>query len=142
MKNLNLRKIIASILVVGAFVLLAIWYFIFYRPTHYKRDVANEKAITISAIKLSELYASYEDSANRLFLNKAVEVNGKMIFTEQNQEGNWVITLQGVDDFTGVQCTLQPQVKPSSDSVITVKGICTGILSNVIIKDAFIVEKQ
>jgi hypothetical protein len=136
------KKLILGFLTVAVLGVLGVWYFIFYRPTHFKRDVAEEKGIAITAAALVKAYQDNEANANTQYLNKAVEITGEVSEVKPDAEGKPTITLKSEDAFSNVYCTLK-QATPGIDTgkTITIKGVCTGFLSDVVVIDA-IVTKQ
>ena len=135
-KNLLIFALIAS--VIGA---IGVWYFIFYKPTHFKRDVADETAINITAKQIVKNFQANEDSANKLYLNKALAITGEVIEAKKNQDGKPTVTLKSDDSFSNIYCTLKDEVALQNGSTVTIKGICTGFLSDVVIIDAIVVKK-
>lgn len=136
------KKLILGFLTVAVLGVLGVWYFIFYRPTHFKRDVAEEKGIAITAAALVKAYQDNEANANTQYLNKAVEITGEVSEVKPDAEGKPTITLKSEDALSNVYCTLK-QATPGIDTgkTITIKGVCTGFLSDVVVIDA-IVTKQ
>ena len=136
------KKIILSGLLVAGIASIGIWYFIFYKPTHFKRDVADEQAITITAKQIVKNFQSNEDSANKIYLNKAIAITGEVLEAKKNQDGKPTVTLKSDDSFSNIYCTLKDDAgQIQGGSTITVKGICTGFLSDVVIIDAIIIKK-
>lgn len=136
------KKIILSGLLVAVTAGIGIWYFIFYKPTHFKRDVADEQAITITAKQIVKNFQSNEDSANKIYLNKAIAITGEVLEAKKNQDGKPTVTLKSDDSFSNIYCTLKDDAgQIQGGSTITVKGICTGFLSDVVIIDAIIIKK-
>lgn len=134
------QKILIGALITVLLAIAAVWFFVFYAPTHFKRDVADEKGIQITAAALVKAYQENETNANALYLDKPIEIKGEIAETKTDQAGNTTITLKSEDPFASVFCTLK-KVEPSlkAGQTITVKGICTGFLSDVVLKDAIIV---
>ncbi len=134
------QKILIGALITILIAIAAVWFFVFYAPTHFKRDVADEKGIQITAASLVKAYQENETNANALYLDKPIEIKGEIAETKTDQAGNTTITLKSEDPFASVFCTLkkaEPSLKVGQ--TITVKGICTGFLSDVVLKDAIIV---
>ena len=134
------QKILIGALLTAVVAVAAMWFFVFYAPTHFKRDVADEKGIQITAAALVKAYQDNESNANALYLDKPIEIKGEIAETKADQAGNTTITLKSNDPFANVFCTL----KKADSSVkvgqtITIKGICTGFLSDVVLKEAIIV---
>jgi hypothetical protein len=135
------KKIIIGGLVTAIFGVIGVWYFIFYKPTHFKRDVADEKGVSITAIQIVKDFTANEDSANKMYLNKALAITGEVIEAKKNQDGKPTVTLKSDDNFSNIYCTLKDDAgQIQGGTTITVKGICTGFLSDVVIIDAIIVK--
>lgn len=118
----------------------ATWFYVFEYSKIHHRNVADEKGITIDAALLVRDFQNNEKAANAKYLNKAVEVKGKIAEINKDQAGNTTLTLKCDDPFSNVFCTLKITEKLTvKDSAITVKGICTGFLSDVVINEAIIV---
>lgn len=111
-----------------------------YNKPH--RNVTASRSIPVSALQLASEYESNEEQANLKYLDKVLEVDGVINEISKNQSGESVITLKG-NDMTGVICTLQDNAglnaKPGTS--ITLKGICTGYLTDVILVRAIVLEK-
>lgn len=112
-----------------------IWYFIFYKPTHYQRDVLAENSVSVTADELVNNYETNEHKGDSLFLNKAVTVTGKVTDVRKNQEGKTIIFLESKDPMSNVSCTLQSPANITPGNNVTVKGVCAGYLSDVILID-------
>lgn len=134
------KKIIIGALIVVVLGVIGVWFFVFYAPTHFKRDVADEKGIQLTAAALVKAYQDNEPNANALYLDKPLEIKGEISEIKIDQVGNTTLTLKSEDAFASVFCSLKkadPNLKPGQ--TVTVKGICTGFLSDVVLKDAIIV---
>ncbi len=135
------KKIILSSLFIIVAGILGIWFMLFYKPTHFKRDVADEKGINITAVTLVKTYQANEQSANTAFLDKPLQITGEISVIKLDQTGQTTITLKSDDAFAGVFCTLKS--KESTLKIgqqITIKAICTGFLSDVVLKDGIIIK--
>lgn len=131
--------IISSVILIA----LAILYYVFIYAAQYKRNVNDEKAIVISAVELVYAYNNNEPDANAKYLNKALVVEGIVKEVGQNQEGNTTITIDGANDFSAVFCTLKEADKNIEvKKKISIKGVCIGFTSDVVITDAFIQTKN
>jgi hypothetical protein len=134
-----MKKILFSVLAIIVLAGLGFWFFIFYKPTHFKRNVANEKAIIVTAPDIVKEYQSNEAEANVKYLNKTIAVTGEISDMNTDQDGHLTITLKSNDAMSNVFCTLHSFTeKPKIGSTITVKGICTGFLSDVVLTEAMI----
>lgn len=134
------KKLLIATLITLVLGFVAVWFFVFYAPTHFKRDVADEKGIRITAAALVKAYQDNESNANALYLDKPIEIKGEISDTKVDQAGNTTVSLKSEDAFASVFCTLKkaaPGLKIGQ--TITIKGICTGFLSDVVLKEAIIV---
>ena len=134
----SFKKIIVVILlfIVAGFI---VGYFMWNKP---QRKVENEKGIEITSAQLVKDYQANEANANKKYLDKAIQVTGTVSDIKNNQDGNSTITLASDDAFTGVFCTLKEKPeKVTSGSTIIIKGICSGMLSDVRLREAVVVNK-
>ena len=122
------------LIVVGGVITYNMW-------TKPNRSVENEKGISITAAQLVKEFQENENNANEKFLNKAIEVTGIVAELGNNQDGKSTITLSSDDAFTGVFCTLKENKDIASGATITIKGICSGMLTDVRLSEAVIVSK-
>ncbi|MBV9962427.1 MAG: hypothetical protein JO072_09285 [Parafilimonas sp.] len=113
-------------------------YYVWNEPA---RDVSKEKGIHITAAAIFDSFSNNEQSANALYLNKAVEVTGIVTNIKKNQAGETVVYLQSNDPVFGVNCTFkQDPGAIQKGNTITFKGICTGYLSDVILNEGILVK--
>jgi hypothetical protein len=124
--------LVSSLIVVG----IAAW-FIFNKPN---RTVANEKGIEIAAAQLVKEYQSNEAEANAKYLDKALQVTGTISEVSQNQDGKITVMLGSEDPMTGVFCTLKDEANLTIGFTVTIKGFCSGILSDVRVREAVVVR--
>jgi len=134
-KNYKTVALIIITLIIGG---SATAYFMWNKP---HRDVADEKGIQITAAQLVKDYQASEAEANKKYLDKAIQVTGSITEVKPNQEGKTTIMLGSDDAFTGVFCTLKEKSNNlQNGSTVTIKGICSGMLSDVRLSDAVIVK--
>jgi len=116
----------------------AVAYVIWNKP---QRNVENEKGIEVTSAQLVNDYQANEATANAKYLDKAIQVTGTIAEIKNNQDGNSTITLASDDAFTGVFCTLkQNTTNLNSGASVTIKGICSGMLTDVRLREAVIVK--
>ncbi len=118
-----------------------IFSILFYVYKTYNKPHINVKkeqpVIKISAKNLQQQYNFDEAKANSLYFNKIIEVFGKVKSTA-NQNGKEIITLKGEE--SDVICQLNDNYKEKinvNDSV-SVKGICSGMLMDVMLVNCVI----
>ncbi len=135
------KKIILTAATVFVLTIISAWFFIFYKPTHFKRDVADEKGIVTTAKEIVKEFQSNEAASNAKYVNKAVEISGEVLEAKKDQTGNTILVLKSDDALSNVFVTLKAADQIASvGSSITIKGICTGFLSDVVIIDAIFVK--
>jgi hypothetical protein len=132
----NMRKIIyilLSILLIAG----AVYYYTFVYAKNHHRDAQSETAIIISAEALTAAYQNNEQAANKLYLNKAVEVSGNILTINKDQAGHTTLLIGIRDAFSNVSVTLNSAeaIAKKVGDPATVKGVCTGYLSDVIINE-------
>lgn len=138
---MKIKKIIIGVLILGSF-----GAFVAYKM-YNKPHVNVEKAsadITISANKILEDFSSDETTANTKYLEKIIEVKGVISDTKIEKEKG-IITLKTNDDFGSVLCHLSTAATKQMSALkegqtITVKGICTGYLMDVILVKSEIIN--
>jgi len=113
-----------------------------YNKPH--RNVVTETGIPISATELYSKFTRNEMQANQVFLNKVLQVSGQVLEVKTNTTAGRVVVLNTGDPLFGVACTLTRletaarPVKPGER--ITIKGICTGYLSDVVLTNSYLVN--
>lgn len=116
----------------------AVVYFMWNKPN---RTVANEKGIEVTAAQLVKEYQENEQEANKKYLDKALQVTGAVSQLDKNQEGKTTVMLSSDDAMTGVLCTLKEEAGTiAAGSTITIKGFCSGMLSDVRLREAVVVK--
>ena len=139
---MNKKKIILAILILS--IVGAVVAYKMYNKPHV--NVANSKAdITITANKILTDFSSDETSANKLYLEKIIEVKGTISETKL-EKGKGIITLKTNDDFGSVLCHLSEEATKEMSSLkvgqtISLKGICTGYLMDVILVKCEIINQ-
>ena len=134
-----MTKLIYAIAVVAITALGGYYYVFVYSKTHH-RNVQSEKGIVIQADSLSAAYQANEKNANALYLNKAVELSGTIVSIDKNQEGKITLILGSADSFSNVSVTLisTTPISQKIGETITIKGVCTGALSDVIVTEGVV----
>jgi hypothetical protein len=128
--------IIIALLIILSFAGAVYWT---YNKPH--RDPLTEPTTAVTAIKLFHDYETNETEANKLYLDKVLEINGQVIEITSNQELSPIIVLETENPLFSVRCTMiSPTLKAHVGDRVTIKGICTGYLSDVIIVKATLIE--
>ena len=117
----------------------AITYNMWTKP---RRDVKEEKGITVTADQLVKEFQENEGAANTKYLDKAIEVTGTVSEVGKNQDEKSTVMLSSADAFTSVFCTMKEDAATLSiGSPVTIKGICSGMLTDVRLREAVVVSK-
>ena len=132
-----MKKVFAIILFAG--VVAAIVFYTLYNKPH--RNPADETSIQISAEELFDNFNKDETNANTQYLDKVLEVKGKVLEVTTNQDQTTVIVLETSDPLFGIRCTMNSKVAIDTDDLVIIKGICTGYLSGVVLTNALLVKK-
>jgi len=133
------NKIITAVALIAAIV-FSVYYYIFVYSSDNHRQVQSETGIVITSDSLVAKYQADEKLANSLYLNKAVVVTGVILSIDKNQEGKTTLVLGRSDSFSNVSVTMistAPITQKVGES-ITIKGLCTGALSDVVITDGVV----
>ena len=138
-----MRKSLKIVLILGVVILITgsiIAYRIFNKP---HRDVSQEQGVQLSAQNLYDAFRTNEAEANKLYLDKAIQLKGEVAEITTNQDGNKVVNFKTSDPLFVINCTFKTdpgELKPGQH--ITFKGICTGYIpdANVVINEGVLVK--
>jgi proteasome assembly chaperone (PAC2) family protein len=111
-----------------------------YNKPH--RNVEAAKGIEVASTQLIADYESNETGANGKYLDKVIAVTGEVSEVAKNQKAETVITLKGTD-MGGIICTIEGAsgLDISAGKTVTIKGICTGYLTDVVLVRAIVQAK-
>ena len=127
-------------LVVGLISAYVIWStFLKTAPSTTSLDTEAE----ITANELYQAFYSDETEANKLYLNKIIEVSGVVTSIDESEDLKPSISL-ATEGFGVIKCTFETaeDFDPKSVSVgaqITIKGECIGYLLDVLIRNSIII---
>lgn len=133
-KKLKIILLVLLVVIIGG---SAVAYYMWNKPN---RSVANEEGIKVTAAQLVKEYQANETAANSKYLDKAIQVTGKVNEVGKNQDGKATVMLASEDEMTGVFCTLKENEDIKGGSTITIKGFCSGMLSDVRLREAIVVK--
>jgi uncharacterized protein (UPF0333 family) len=125
------KTIFLAVVILAAIAVGYVWFFIWNKP---QSNVAQAKGIPVEAALLFQSYSTNEQQANATYLEKIVEVKGEVKTVSANAEGFMVVLLKANDPMFGINCTLeQKDVVIKEGETVTLKGICTGYLTDVVL---------
>jgi len=138
-----MKKWVKTVLIIAVIGLLgasAVVYYVYNKP---HRDVAKEKAVQLTAQNLYDAFRTNEPEANKLYLDKAIELTGEVADISTNQDGKAVVNFKTTDPLVVINCTFKENpgaLQPGQ--TITFKGICTGYIpdANVVINEGVLVK--
>lgn len=115
----------------------AAYYYTFVYAKNHHRNAQSETSIIISSDSLTAAYQANEQAANKLYLNKAIEVTGPILAINKDQAGHTTLLIGKEGSFSNVSITLlaQDSISKKVGDIVTVKGVCTGNLTDVIINE-------
>ena len=137
-----MKKIILSIFL-ALLSILGIAYYLYNKP---HQGISNETPeYILDAETLVSEYNFDEKKANAKYLGKVVEVFGIISEKSKDKKGNYNIILQG-PDLTGIGCEFEKTVENKLASLkegqkIKIKGICAGVLMDVVLVDCVLEKK-
>ncbi|MCB0630885.1 MAG: hypothetical protein R2824_21150 [Saprospiraceae bacterium] len=111
-------------------------YFMYNKPHQNMEKAAAD--LTISSKELFAAFESDETGANEKYLEKIVVVKGQIKDVSTNEEGHISLTLESESDMFGVICQLDeltehPRTDFTVGETVSMKGICTGMLMDVVL---------
>ncbi len=130
-----------SLVIIFVALVASLVIFKMYNKPH--RDPKKEESIPVNAIDLFRSFEEDEPTANTRYLDKVLEITGKVSEITANQNLIPIIVLETENMVFGIRCTMdnaEPKVKIGE--TVTIKGICTGYLSDVIITNANLVKNN
>ncbi len=130
------------LLVVGVLFAVGIGYGL-YAWNKPKRTSEDEKpAAALAAADLFQQFSENETNANTAYLNKVVEVSGKITLIDTDAAGLEVVYLETADMLGTVSCTFSKDKNSNASpgQEIKIKGICDGFLTDVVLKECSLVQ--
>jgi len=125
-----MKAILISLLFVALLGSAYAWFFVWNKP---QQNIKQASAISINATDLFNAYSLNEVEANKTYINKVVAVTGEVSNVGTNNEGKTVVLLKSDDLMFGVNCTLEEAAPIKNGETITLKGLCTGFLTDVVL---------
>lgn len=131
-----MKKIIIIVVIIFGSA-LAYGFYLFYKP---HQGIANKEAeFTMESKQLFDEYNQDENASNKKYLGKIVCVYGQVADKAVDSKGTLSLILEG-GDFAGVGCQFDKSVLDKMQNVkkgqvLKIKGICTGMLMDVVLID-------
>jgi hypothetical protein len=108
-------------------------------------DIRDQKAgIEITAIDLLKAFQQDEMAGNAKYVDKVLIVAGKVTDVQTDSSGQATVSLQTNDLLAAVTCSFYQDdegvKKIKAGSSVRIKGICTGMLTDVVLNKCSLVE--
>jgi hypothetical protein len=134
------KKLFIS-LIIGILIAGSIGFYLFNKP---HADIASQTPVaTLSASELFRAFSEDEAAANLKYAGKVVEISGVIYSAEEGSQGDLNILFMDENEMFGVACTIdqyENMDKLSEGQEITIKGECSGMLSDVVLIRCVIVK--
>jgi tRNA_anti-like len=141
---ITMKKILILTTAIAMITGAAFAYYLYHKP---HQSVANETpAFTLDAASLVSEYDANEKKANSKYLGKIIEVKGVVSEKSKNSAGHFCVTLQG-PDLAGIGCEFEPKAQTHAAKLkegeeVCIKGICSGVLMDVVMVDCTVVPSE
>lgn len=126
---------LAALLICSALILF------YYKWNKPHQDIAVTTGIKIDATDLFREFSETEKTATAKYNGKVLEINGIVSDISTNQEGKKIVQLQTDDPLFGINCTMEKNIKLKQGETVTLKGICSGFTTDVIIIRCYPINK-
>ena len=140
MNNKNIKILVGVIIIIS---ICLLYVLNLYNKPHL--DIEKTKAdIVVHVQNLLDEYKNDENFANGKYVDQVIQIKGEISeITIEN--GNSIITLKDSTTISSVMCHMSPEenlnvLKLKKEGEITIKGICTGYLLDVIMVRCILVQ--
>lgn len=102
--------------------------------------------LTINASNLYAAFETDETAANGTYVGKVIEVSGSLSAFTKDKAGHYILNLSVDSPLGQVTCNLSSDehkavTSTSIGQMVTVKGVCTGYLFDVVLDNAIIISQ-
>ncbi|QHS60210.1 OB-fold protein [Chitinophaga agri] len=118
-------------------------YYLYNKPRTSAAHAHTDKHL--SALQLYDAFTMNEQHADSLYVNKVLEIKGTVTDVQKNGAVVSVLLAGQADGAGGVNCSLVPGEEgplPEVGQSVMIKGLCTGLLMDVSIVDATIINNK
>ncbi|THU39569.1 hypothetical protein FAM09_13790 [Niastella caeni] len=136
------KKIVTAIVVMLLAGILYGWYLYNKEPADTRQQAAT---VQIEASALVKTFLQNEAAANRQYVDKLIIVSGNISGAHLEADGHATLFLETGDPLAVVTCSFYNEEAATVKnipvgSVVSIKGICTGILTDVILNKCSLVK--
>lgn len=136
MKKRSLIAFVLFAVLIGAAIL-----FLYTKWNKPPESVENAEAVKVSAADLFQAFSENEQQATQTYNGKVLEITGIVSSTATNQQGKTIVQLQTNDPLFGINCTMEKEASIKDGETITIKGVCSGFTTDVILIRCYLVKK-
>ena len=107
-------------------------------------SLVSKTGISVTATELYTRFTADHLQANEVYLNKVLEVSGKVLTIKNTPHAGRIVILNTGDPMCGVACALNRLqstgrlVKPGE--MIIIKGVCSGYISHVLLTNSSLIN--
>jgi hypothetical protein len=109
-------------------------------------DMAKAKPdFVLTATELQKAFENDETNASKKFINKIVEVSGRISLVKPSENNVISISLETGSDLSSVICTLPAVTDPSrfkAGQELTIRGECSGFLMDVLMNNCAAINSK
>jgi tRNA_anti-like len=140
---MNKKKVLKFLVIAVVVGVAGVWFFVFKLPTtDWYRTFTTKKGGTVTASELVTAYQTNEKQSDSLYNGKIIEVSGLVKESKKGEDGITTVVLQSADSTASVTIDLKGSIEPLKvGAAATVKGMCTGFLSDVTLNEGEIIKK-
>jgi hypothetical protein len=136
-------KIALSVVVIIAITAILV-SLIFYFKKHTDLSKANPDFV-LTATALQKEFEADETAASSKYINKILELSGEIGYIARTDSNTLNISLKTDNEISSVICTfsaVKGPVDPIAGDEITLRGICSGYLMDVLLNNCAFVSKK
>lgn len=135
-------KVLLIVLAIGIVSVSYGFYLLHKKPADVRKLSAD---FSISAATIVNAFSDNEQEANKKYLDKVIDVKGKVADIKLEANGNTTLFLDSGNPLASVTCSFYNDEAASVKSVkkgdeVIVKGMCTGFLMDVVLNKCSIVN--
>jgi len=133
-----MKKVIIALVLLGL-AGAGIGFYMYNKPADKMEGLSVDANVT--AQELFTAYEADEEAANAKYLDKVIQVTGKVAGTKKDEEKATILLDTG-DMLANIMCQMESMddALPNEGESITIKGLCTGYLTDVVLIKAIMVK--
>ena len=134
-----MKKIILALLVVGV-IGGGVGYYLYNKPVDKMKSMSVDA--TVTAEQLFTEFEEDETKANEKYLDKVIVVKGKVTKTSKDESKSTILLDTG-DMLANIMCQMESlnTELPANGSTVSVKGLCTGYLTDVVLIKGILISE-